>query len=267
MKAVSYDEYAPDDNYEKILKVKDIDDPKPKPDEVVFSVKAAALNYNDIWGMRGNPVPVPLPHVSGSDAAGDVVAVGEDVVNFKVGDRVVSHANMSCRSCSACTDGREFDCIKRTIWGFQTGPNWGAFSELTHLPEVNVAKIPQGVSYQEAAAASMTIMTSWHMLVGRANIRPGQTVLIMGGGSGVGSFAIQIAKLYNCDVIATASPDKLDKCKELGADYAVDHRKDDWHKEVRAITKELAKKKGESCSCVYLVQFVWASSCDDITIV
>ena len=125
MKAVSYDEYAPDDNYEKILKVKDIDDPKPKPDEVVFSVKAAALNYNDIWGMRGNPVPVPLPHVSGSDAAGDVVAVGEDVVNFKVGDRVVSHANMSCRSCSACTDGREFDCIKRTIWGFQTGPNWG----------------------------------------------------------------------------------------------------------------------------------------------
>ena len=78
MKAVSYDEYAPDDNYEKILKVKDIDDPKPKPDEVVFSVKAAALNYNDIWGMRGNPVPVPLPHVSGSDAAGDVVAVGED---------------------------------------------------------------------------------------------------------------------------------------------------------------------------------------------
>ena len=117
MKAVSYDEYAPDDNYEKILKVKDIDDPKPKPDEVVFSVKAAALNYNDIWGMRGNPVPVPLPHVSGSDAAGDVVAVGEDVVNFKVGDRVVSHANMSCRSCSACTDGREFDCIKRTDLG------------------------------------------------------------------------------------------------------------------------------------------------------
>ncbi len=246
VKAITYDEYAPDDNFAKILKIKDIDDPKPKPNEVVFNVKAASLNYNDIWGMRGNPVPVPLPHVSGSDAAGDVVAVGEDVVNFKPGDRVVSHANMSCRSCSACTAGREFDCIKRTIWGFQTGPNWGAFSEMTHLPEVNVAKIPEGVSYQDAAAASMTIMTSWHMLVGRAKIRPGQTVLIMGGGSGVGSFAIQIAKLYNCDVIATASPDKLDKCKELGADYAVDHRKDDWHKEVRAITKEIAKRKGEA---------------------
>ena len=246
MKGVVYEEYAPDDNFAKILKVKEVPDPKPKADEVVFKVKSAALNYNDIWGMRGAPVPVPLPHISGSDAAGDVIAVGEDVQNIKVGDKVVSHSNMSCRVCKACTDGREFDCINRTIWGFQTGPNWGAFSEITHLPEVNVSKIPQGVSYDEAAAASMTLLTSWHMLVGRAKIRPGQTVLIMGGGSGVGSFGIQIAKLYNCDVIATASPDKLDKCLELGADFAVDHRKEDWYKEVRAISKELAKKKDEA---------------------
>jgi NADPH:quinone reductase-like Zn-dependent oxidoreductase len=244
MKAVVYEEYAPDDNYKRILKVKDISEPKPKPDEVVFKVKAAALNYNDIWGMRGQPVAVPLPHVSGSDAAGEVIAVGEDVRNFKVGDKVVSHSNMSCRVCSACTDGREFDCIKRTIWGFQTGPTWGAFSEITHLPEVNVAKIPEGVSFDEAAAASMTLLTSWHMLVGRAKIRPGQTVLIMGGGSGVGSFGIQIAKLYNCTVISTASPDKLDKLKELGADYAVDHRKEDWGKEVFKITKEISAKTG-----------------------
>ncbi len=246
MKGVVYEEYAPDDNYAKILKVKDVPDPKPKADEVVFKVKSAALNYNDIWGMRGSPVPVPLPHISGSDAAGDVIAVGEDVKNIKVGDKVVSHSNMSCRVCKACTDGREFDCVNRIIWGFQTGPTWGAFSEITHLPEVNVSKIPEGVSYDEAAAASMTLLTSWHMLVGRAKIRPGQTVLIMGGGSGVGSFGIQIAKLYNCDVIATASPDKLDKCLELGADFAVDHRKEDWYKEVRAISKELAKKKDEA---------------------
>ncbi|CAD6368494.1 Zn-dependent oxidoreductase [metagenome] len=246
MKGVVYEEYAPDDNYSKILKVKEVPDPKPKSDEVVFKVKSAALNYNDIWGMRGTPVPVPLPHISGSDAAGDVIAVGDDVKNIKVGDRVVSHSNMSCRVCKACTDGREFDCVNRIIWGFQTGPTWGAFSEITHLPEVNVSKIPEGVSYDEAAAASMTLLTSWHMLVGRAKIRPGQTVLIMGGGSGVGSFGIQIAKLYNCDVIATASPDKLDKCLELGADYAVDHRKEDWYKEVRAISKELAKKKDEA---------------------
>ena len=244
MKAVVYREYAPDDDYAKILKVEDIDDPKPKADEVIFTNKASALNYNDIWGMRGVPIPVPLPHVSGSDVAGDVIAVGEDVKGFKVGDRAVSHSNLACRVCEMCTSGREFDCAKRQVWGFQTGNLEGAYSEQIHLPEVNVSKIPEGVSYDEAAAASMTILTSWHMLVGRAKITPGQTVLIMGGGSGVGSFGIQIAKLYNCKVIATASPDKLEKCKELGADYAVDHRKDDWHKEVRAITKEIAKSTG-----------------------
>ena len=215
MKAVVYREYAPDDDYAKILKVEDIDDPKPKQDEVIFTNKASALNYNDIWGMRGVPIPVPVPHVSGSDVAGDVIEVGEDVKGFKVGDRVVSHSNLACRVCEMCTSGREFDCAKRQVWGFQTGdpkndsPLWGAYSEQIHLPEVNVSKIPEGVSYDEAAAASMTILTAWHMLVGRAKITPGQTVLIMGGGSGVGSFGIQIDKLYNCKVIATASPDKL----------------------------------------------------------
>ena len=244
MKAVVYREYAPDDDYAKILKVEDIDSPKPKPDEVVFTNKASALNYNDIWGMRGVPIAIPLPHVSGSDVAGDVIAVGEDVKGFKVGDRVVSHSNLACRVCSACTSGREFDCTRRQVWGFQTGPLWGAYSEEVHLPEVNVSHIPEGVSYEDAAAASMTILTSWHMLVGRAKIQPGQLVLIMGGSSGVGSFGIQIAKLFGCTVIATASPDKLEKCLELGADYAVDHRKDDWHKEVRSITKKIPKPYG-----------------------
>ena len=243
MKALVYDEYSTDDDFAKILKIKDIDEPKPKPNEVVFDVEAAALNYDDIWGMRGKPLAVPLPHISGTDAAGKVVAVGDDVNHFKVGDRVVSHGNISCRVCKACTSGREFDCRKRVVWGFQTGPLWGGYCERTHLPEVNVVKIPENISYEEAAAASMTMMTSWHMLVARAKIQPGQTVLIMGGGSGMGIFGIQIAKLFGCDVIATASPDKLDKCIELGADYAVDHRKEDWHKEVRNISKELAKTK------------------------
>ena len=241
MKALVYDEYTTDDNFSKILKIKNLPNPEPRSDEVVFKVISAGLNYDDIWGMRGKPLAIPLPHISGTDAAGEVTAVGEDVKNIKVGDRVVSHGNMSCRVCKACTDGREFDCKKRCIWGFETGPLWGGYCEFTHLPEVNVMKIPEGVSYDEAAAASMTLLTSWHMLVGRAKITPGQTVLIMGGGSGVGSFGIQIAKLYNCDVIATASPDKLDKCLELGADFAVDHRKDDWHKEVRTIAKKIPK--------------------------
>lgn len=244
LKAVVYEQYAPDDNYAKILHVKEIPDPKPKPNEVVFRVRSAALNYNDIWGMRGRPIPIPLPHVSGSDAAGEVVAVGDDVITVKVGDRVVSHSNLACRSCKACTDGKEFDCQKRQVWGFQTGPMWGAYCEYVHLPEVNVVKIPDSVRFEDAAAASMTLQTSWHMLVGRARIKPGQLVLIMGGGSGVGTFGIQIAKLFRCTVIATASGDKLEKCLRLGADFAVDHRKDNWSKEVFQISKEVAKSSG-----------------------
>jgi alcohol dehydrogenase len=244
MKGVVYEEYAPDDNYAKILKVKEVPDPKPKPNEVVFKVHATALNYNDIWGMRGVPIAIPLPHISGSDAAGVVTAVGEEVTTLKVGDRVATHSNLACRVCKACTDGREFDCTKRQVWGFQTGPLWGAYCEYVHLPEVNVIKIPDTVSFDDAAAASMTLQTSWHMLVGRAKIKPGQLVLIMGGGSGVGSFGIQIAKLYGCTVIATASGDKLEKCMKLGADYAVDHRKEDWTKEVFKISKEIAKTTG-----------------------
>jgi len=245
MKALVYEEYAPDNDFKRILKIKDIDEPKPKSNEVVFKVKVAALNYDDIWAMRGKPIEIPMPHVSGTDAAGEVIAVGDDVKLIQIGDRVVSNGNLTCRVCKECTSGREFDCRKRTIWGFQTGPLWGGFCEVTHLPESNVIKIPDNLSYEEAAAASMTLMTSWHMLVGRAKIKPGQTVLIMGGGSGMGIFGIQIAKLYNCDVITTASQDKLEKCKQLGADYAVDHRKEDWHKEVRQITKELGRKKGK----------------------
>ena len=246
MKALVYEEYAPDDNYERILKLKEISDPRPKSNEVVFKVKATGLNYDDIWGMRGKPIQIPMPHISGTDAAGEVIAIGEDVTTIKVGDRIVSHGNISCRVCNACTDGREYDCRERKVWGFQTGPLWGGYCEITHLPEVNVAKIPDNISYEEAAAASMVLTTSWHMLVGRAKIKPGQTILIMGGGSGMGTFGIQIAKLFDCDVITTASPDKLDRCLKIGADYAVDHRKEDWHKEVFTITKELGKKKNQS---------------------
>ena len=198
MKALVYEEHAPDDNYERILKIKEIPEPIPKSNEVVFKVKAAGLNYNDIWGMRGKPIQIPMPHISGTDAAGEVIAVGENVRNFKVGDRVVSHGNLTCRVCNACTDGREFDCPERKVWGFQTGPLWGGYCEFTHLPEVNIVKIPEAVSYEDAAAASMTLMTSWHMLVGRAKIKPGQTVLIMGGGSG---WAHLEFKLLNCMVV------------------------------------------------------------------
>ncbi|RMF32238.1 MAG: Zn-dependent oxidoreductase [Candidatus Nitrosothermus koennekii] len=237
MKAAVFREYNKDP--EKVVKIEDIDIPKIKPNEVLIRVEAAAYNYNDLWAIWGEPIKVPLPHISGSDAAGVVEEVGELVTTLKKGDRVVSHSNMSCRVCDYCTSGREYDCPKRVIWGFQTGPLDGGYAQYARLPEVNVAKIPDNVSFEDAAAVSMVGMTSWHMLVGRAKIEPGQTVLIMGGTSGVGSIGIQIAKLYNCTVIATAGSEaKMEKCKELGADYVVNHRKEDWWKEVRKLTNK-----------------------------
>lgn len=237
MKAAVFREYNKDPT--QVVKIEDIDVPKIKSNEVLIKVESAAYNYNDLWAIWGDPVKTPLPHISGSDVAGTVVEMGEDVTKFKVGDRVVSHSNMSCRVCDQCTSGREYDCKERMIWGFQTGPLWGGFAQYTHLPEVNVAKLPENVSFDDAAAMSMVGMTAWHMLVGRAKIIPGQTVLIMGGTSGVGMVGIQIAKLYNCNVIATAgNQQKMDKCLEIGADSVVNHREADWYKKVREITKK-----------------------------
>jgi len=236
LKAAVYREHSKDPR--QVVKIEDIDTPKPKANEVLVRVEAASYNYNDLWGIWGEPIKIPMPHISGSDAAGTVVELGENVTsNIKVGDRVTLHPNLTCRVCYECTSGREYDCGSRQVWGFQTGPLWGGFAQYTHLPEVNVVKLPDNVSFTVAAAISMVGMTAWHMLVTRAKIRPGQTILIMGGGSGMGIAGIQIAKLFNCDVIATAgNKEKMDKCIELGADIAVNHRDSDWYKKVREIT-------------------------------
>jgi alcohol dehydrogenase len=151
MKAAVYRQNHKDPR--QVVKIEDIDPPHPKGNEVLIKVEAAAYNYNDLWG-----------HISGSDVAGTVVEVGENVTtNIKVGDRVVSYPNLTCRVCYECTSGREYDCGSRLVWGFQTGPLWGGFAQYTHLPEVNVVKLPDNVSFTDAAAISMVGMTAWHM--------------------------------------------------------------------------------------------------------
>ena len=240
MKAAVYRHHGKDPR--QVVRIEDVDVPRIKPNEVLIKVEAAAYNHDDLWGIWGEPIKVPMPHISGSDAAGTIAEVGEDVSHLKIGERVVVHPNLTCRVCYECTSGREYDCRDRKVWGFQTGPLWGAYAQYTQMPEVNVIKLPGNVSFTDAAAISMVGLTSWHMLVTRANIRPGQTVLIMGGGSGMGIAGIQIAKLFNCDVIATAGrQDKIDSCLELGADHVVNHREADWYKKVLEIT---SRQKG-----------------------
>jgi len=234
MKAAVFHENNEDPR--KVVKIEEIEIPKIKHNQVLIKVEAASYNHDDLWGIWGRPIKVPLPHISGSDISGIVVDVGENVVDIKEGDRVVGHPNLTCRICWECTSGREYDCRQRKIWGFQTGPLWGGFAQYTYLPEVNVIKIPDNLSFQDAAAISMVGLTSWHMLVTRANIQPGETVLIMGGSSGIGIAGIQIAKLFNCNVIATAgNKEKMDKCLKLGADHVINHREPDWYKKVKGI--------------------------------
>ena len=239
MKAAVYHEHNKDPR--KVVKIEEIEIPKIKHNQVLIKVEAASYNYDDLWGIWGEPIKIPLPHISGSDVSGTVVDVGENVLDIKIGDRIVGHSTLTCRICKECTSGKEYDCRHRQVWGFQTGPLWGGFAQYTYLPEVNVIKIPDNVSFEDAAAISMVGVTSWHMLVTRANIQPGQTILIMGGGSGMGIAGIQIAKLFNCNVIATAgSQEKMDKCLELGADHVVNHREPDWYKKVRNL-KQIIK--------------------------
>ena len=114
----------------KVVKIEDIDMPKLKPNEVMMKVESASYNYNDLWAIWGDPLKVPIPHISGSDVAGTIVEAGEDVTKFKVGDRVVSHSNLSRRVCNMCTSGREYDCNDRLVWGFQTGPLVGRFCSI-----------------------------------------------------------------------------------------------------------------------------------------
>ena len=115
----------------QVVKIEDIDMPKPKSNGVLIKVEAASYNYNDLWGIWGEPIKIPMPHVSGSDAAGRVVEVGENLTaNIKIGDRVVVYPNLTCRVCQECTSGKEYDCNSRQVWGFQTGPLWAALRSI-----------------------------------------------------------------------------------------------------------------------------------------
>jgi alcohol dehydrogenase len=222
----------------EVLQYEDIPVPTPGPNDVLIQVKASACNFNDIWARRGLPgIQIILPHISGSDAAGIVVETGSEVRNVKVGDEVLVHCGISCRQCDYCTRGEEFFCRDFKIWGFQTGPLDGAHAQYCKVPAVNVLPKPKNLTFEEAATIPLVLVTVWRMLVTRAQIRAGDFVLVWGAAGGLGVMAIQVARLYNANVIAVASSDdKLQLCHELGANYVLNRKKQDVFAEVRRIT-------------------------------
>jgi NADPH:quinone reductase-like Zn-dependent oxidoreductase len=241
MKAVVFEEHGGTE----VLQYTDIPDPEPGPYEVLIQVKAAGANFNDVWARRGMPgMKVIFPHVSGSDAAGVVAALGSEVSGtgfgsspLQVGDEVVVHPGLSCRTCDFCVTGQEFFCRQFRIWGFQSGPNDGGHSEYVTLPAVNALPKPANLSFEEAASMPLVLETAWRMLVTRAKIQPGEHVLIWGGVGGLGTMAIQICRLYGANPIpVVGGSEKVALAEQLGAVNVIDRKSQDVVAEVKAIT-------------------------------
>jgi len=219
----------------EVLQYEEIANPKPRKDQVLVRIRACALNHLDLWVRKGIG-KVPLPHILGSDIAGEIVETGEYVTGFHSGQRVLLAPMLFCNRCVYCTSGRQNQCIEFTVLGNRVD---GGNCELIAIPAVNVIPIPDNLDFNRAASVPLVFTTAWHMLVGRAGIRQGQTVLVLGAGSGVGIAAIQVAKLFHARVITTAgNENKLDKAKQLGADYLIDHYKQKISDEVRRITNK-----------------------------
>lgn len=219
----------------QVLEYTDVPEPTIRESEVLVEVKACALNHLDIFVRKGMPgIEIPLPHILGNDVAGVVREVGELVTWVKPGDEVMVQPGVSCGHCEACLSGSDNLCREYDIIGYRRN---GGYAELVAVPGVNIIPKPSGLSWEEAAALPLVTVTAWHMLVTRANVQTGENVLVHAAGSGVGSVAIQIAKLHGARVITTASSDdKLAKARELGADETINYTRDDWPKEVRRLT-------------------------------
>jgi NADPH:quinone reductase-like Zn-dependent oxidoreductase len=196
----------------------------------------------------------PLPLVLGSDVSGVVSAVGAGVDDVRPGDPVVLAPGVSCGHCVACLSGRDHRCARFGLLGEHRD---GGAADFIVVPRANVLTKPDNLSHEEAAAIPITFLTAWHMLVGRAELRPGETVLVHAGGSGVGSAAIQIAKLWGATVITTASTDeKLERARALGADHGINYAQADFAKEVKALTG----RRGVDVVVEHVGAATWADS-------
>src|ERR1700680_4157214 len=219
----------------EVLTYEDVPDPQPRKDQVLVRVRACSLNHLDVWVRKGLP-GVKLPHILGSDVAGEVIAVGEYVGGFNPGQRVLLAPMHFCGRCEKCVAGVQNQCREFTVLG--NGVD-GGNCELIAAPATNVILIPDSLDFNQAASVPLVFLTAWPMLVGRAAVRPGQTVLVLGAGSGVGIAAIQVAKLFQCRVITTAGDEaKLEKGRALGADYGINHYQQKISEEVRKITNK-----------------------------
>jgi NADPH:quinone reductase-like Zn-dependent oxidoreductase len=256
MKAILFDHHGGPE----VLRYTDVPEPELRSGEVLVRVHACALNHLDLWVRGGLPgVPIPLPHIPGSDIAGVIEKIGPGITTVKPGQKVLLAPGVTCGKCAACLAGRDNYCPQFTNLGYMID---GGCAEFVGCPEVNCFPYPENLSFEEAAAVPLVFQTAWHMLLTRAQLQPAETVLILGAGSGVGSAAIQIAKSFSCRVIATAGTDaKLAKARELGADQTINHHTQKIKDEVRRLTA----KRGVDVVFEHVGTATWDDSVASLT--
>ena len=219
----------------EVLKYEDIPDPQPRKDQVLVRVKACSLNHLDIWVRKGLP-GVKLPHILGSDVAGEIVEIGEYVSGFTTGQRVLVAPMHFCGHCVNCLAGMQNQCREFTVLGNAVD---GGDCELIAVPGANMIPFPDSLDFNQAASVPLVFVTAWHMLVGLAGSPAGADRAGARRELGVGIAAIQIAKLFHCRVITTAGDEKkLQKAHALGADHGINHYKQKISEEVRKITNK-----------------------------
>ncbi len=244
----------------EVLRLEDVPDPSVGPNDVRVRVRATSINHMDLWVRNGLPgVRVPLPMIPGVDAAGTVDTVGGAVEHVKAGDRVIVAQGISCGHCIQCLRGHDNLCQAYHLIGEHRD---GADAELLAVPSRNVLPLPEAIPFEDAAAVGLVFLTAWHMIVRKASVLPGETVLVHGAGSGVGSAAIQIAKLLGATVYATTSTSaKAKKAGELGADATILYTEKDVASEVRTLTA----KRGVDVIIDHVGVDVWDLSIRSLT--
>ncbi len=233
MKAIRFHEFGD----AGVLTAEEAPKPTIGPGDVLIQVKAAALNHLDLWVRSGSREKnIPLPHIPGSDGSGIVAEVGSTAGHIKAGEKVLISPGISCGHCAFCLGGKDNLCRHYHVLGTQEN---GTYAEFVRVPAINVVPIPEGLDFVQAAAVPLVFLTAWHMLVTLTKVQAGETVLIHGAGSGVGSAAIQIAKLMGAQVITTAGTDeKLKKAQQLGADEVINYKVSEFAEEVKRITNK-----------------------------
>lgn len=251
MKAVAIDGHGGPE----VLVYRDLPDPEIAEDEALVRLEAAALNRLDIFVREGWPgLRLEFPHILGADGAGVVEARGKGVDTAAVGERVVIDPVLTCGTCEYCRRGEEVLCVEFQILGEHVN---GTYAGLVKVPGENLLPLPDGVPLELSAAAPTTFMTAWRLLMTRAAVQPGETVLVLGAGGGVASAAIQIAKYAGARVIATSSTEeKLDRARQLGADEVINYKEEPFGR----VVWELSGKRGVDVVVDSVGQETWKES-------